>query len=69
MRTTNCSKTLNLFDHGYGNLPQKLFLFCALLLQIVNYGIGGHYEAHFDYATVSHPPLLFIVTFWYRLNV
>lgn len=25
-------------------------------LQVVNYGIGGHYEPHFDHATVSLKP-------------
>nr|XP_014348541.1 PREDICTED: prolyl 4-hydroxylase subunit alpha-3 [Latimeria chalumnae] len=33
----------------------------AEYLQVVNYGIGGHYEPHFDHATSSKSPL-------YRLN-
>ena len=47
--------------HIVGHLDQRISKLTGLnvhhpygeYLQVVNYGIGGHYEPHFDHATVS----------------
>uniref|UniRef100_A0A8C8DCG2 procollagen-proline 4-dioxygenase n=1 Tax=Oncorhynchus tshawytscha TaxID=74940 RepID=A0A8C8DCG2_ONCTS len=52
-----------------GRLDQRITLLTSLnvqppyaeYLQVVNYGIGGHYEPHFDHATSASSPL-------FRLN-
>ena len=34
------------------HLPRHVYILCEML-QVLNYGIGGHYETHCDFATVS----------------
>lgn len=53
-----------------GKLDQKISMLTGLnvqhpygeYLQVVNYGIGGHYEPHFDHATSPSSPVFKLKT-------